>query len=56
MSFQGSAENDAGHIGQAIFVSPDLDLVCVMTGGSNDWPIYAMEEDFFESSILGAFN
>ncbi len=45
-----------GLMGQVIFVSPDADMVCVMTAGSHDPQIYSMEEGFFENTILGAFN
>lgn len=44
-----------GYQGQAIFVSPEADLVCVMTAGSNDNMIYSMEEHFFEEKVLGSF-
>jgi hypothetical protein len=44
-----------GYAGQAIFVSPDADLVCVMTADSDDWTIYGKEENLFEDSILGCF-
>jgi CubicO group peptidase (beta-lactamase class C family) len=44
-----------GYQGQAIFVSPDADLICVITAGSNDGQIYGEEENLFESSILGCF-
>lgn len=44
-----------GYSGQAIFVSPDADVVCVMTAGSGDADIYSMEENLFENSILGSF-
>jgi CubicO group peptidase (beta-lactamase class C family) len=45
-----------GYMGQEIFVSPDADLVCVMTAGSYDWHVYMKQENFFESTILGSFN
>jgi CubicO group peptidase (beta-lactamase class C family) len=44
-----------GYQGQAIFVSPDADLVCVITADSNDGQIYGDEENLFESAILGCF-
>jgi CubicO group peptidase (beta-lactamase class C family) len=45
-----------GYQGQDIFVSPDADLVCVMTAASDDYNIYSMEEGLFETDILGAFH
>ena len=45
-----------GYQGQAIFVSPDADTVCVMTASSNDDMIYGMEESFFEDNVLGSIN
>ena len=45
-----------GYQGQAIFVSPDADMVCVMTASSMDNLIYMMEEKLFENEILGSFN
>lgn len=45
-----------GYQGQAIFVSPEADLVCVMTAGSNDNLIYSMEEGFFAEKVLGSFH
>ena len=44
-----------GYLGQAVFVSPDADIVCVMTAGSSNGMIYSMEEKFFEEKILGVF-
>jgi CubicO group peptidase (beta-lactamase class C family) len=44
-----------GYLGQAIFVSPEADLVCVMTAGSGDSLIYSMEEDLFEVDVLNVF-
>ena len=44
-----------GYRGQAIFVSPEADLVCVVTADSPDSSIYTKEEDLFEEDILGAF-
>lgn len=44
-----------GYRGQAIFVSPEADLVCVVTADSLDSSIYTKEEDLFEEDILGAF-
>jgi CubicO group peptidase (beta-lactamase class C family) len=45
-----------GYHGQAIFVSPEADLVCVMTAESDDRSIYTKEEGLFERDILGAFH
>jgi CubicO group peptidase (beta-lactamase class C family) len=45
-----------GYQGQDIFVSPDADLVCVMTAGSDSNDIYSMEEGLFETDILGSFD
>ncbi len=45
-----------GYMGQDIFVSPDADLVCVMTADSQKTQIYTMEEHLFEDYILGSFN
>ncbi len=45
-----------GYSGQAIFVSPDADMVCAVTADSTDNLIYGMEENLFENEILGAFN
>ena len=44
-----------GFQGQAIFVSPDADLVCVVTASSGNAGIYGMEERLFEDMILGSF-
>jgi hypothetical protein len=44
-----------GYQGQAIYVSPDADLVCVMTAGSQDNRVYGMESSLFEKDILGSF-
>lgn len=44
-----------GYKGQAIFVSPEADLVCVMTADSPDDTIYTKEEQLFEDNILEAF-
>jgi len=58
MSFKGKTVKvfyANGYQGQAIFVSPDADLVCVMTAGSQDNLIYSMEENFFEEKLLGSF-
>jgi CubicO group peptidase (beta-lactamase class C family) len=44
-----------GYKGQAIFVSPEADLVCVMTADSPDDAIYTKEEQLFEDNILAAF-
>jgi CubicO group peptidase (beta-lactamase class C family) len=45
----------AGRGGQYIFMVPDLDLVCVMTGGNyDDWKSDLLEQQFFKSYILGA--
>ncbi|SRR5579871_427092 len=44
-----------GYQGQAIFVSPEAGLVCVMTAGSQDNMIYSMEENFFNEKVLGSF-
>ena len=44
-----------GYKGQAIFVSPEADLVCVMTADSPDNSIYTKEEQLFEDNILAAF-
>jgi CubicO group peptidase (beta-lactamase class C family) len=45
-----------GYTGQAIFISPDADMVCVMTADSQDGQIYTMEEHLFENYILGSLN
>ncbi len=45
-----------GFGGQGIFVSPDADLVCVMTAFSEDSLIYSQEEALFEKNILNAFD
>lgn len=44
-----------GYKGQAIFVSPEADLVCVVTADSPDNGIYTKEEQLFEEDVLGAF-
>lgn len=44
-----------GYRGQGIFVSPQADLVCVVTADSPDNSIYTKEEQLFEDDILGAF-
>ena len=45
----------AGKGGQFIFTVPDLDLVCVMTGGNyDDYRAETMEVGFFQAYILGA--
>jgi CubicO group peptidase (beta-lactamase class C family) len=45
-----------GYMGQEIFVSPDADLVCIMTASSQSPLIYTLEEDLFENVILASFN
>src|SRR5579871_550415 len=45
-----------GYQGQTIFVSPDADLICVMTGGNPNDSIYALEEGLFEGTILPSFH
>ncbi len=42
-----------GKFGQFIFVVPELDLVCVMTGADDD--LVMAGQDFFKAYILGAF-
>lgn len=44
-----------GYMGQEIYVSPDSDMVCVMTAASDSPLIYSMEDDLFEKVILGSF-
>lgn len=44
-----------GYRGQEIFVSPDSDVVCVMTASSDDSSVYQQEEEIFEEYILGSF-
>ncbi len=41
-----------GYMGQEIYVSPDADLVCVMTAASSSALIYSMEDHFLENVIL----
>ena len=45
-----------GYQGQAIFVSPDADLICVMTAANMNDSIYSMEEGLFRETILTSFN
>jgi CubicO group peptidase (beta-lactamase class C family) len=45
-----------GYQGQAIFVSPEADLICVMTAGNTNDVIYGLEESLFERTILTSFN
>jgi CubicO group peptidase (beta-lactamase class C family) len=44
-----------GYKGQEIYVSPDADLVCVLTADSDSTLIYAAGDRFFEDAILGSF-
>jgi CubicO group peptidase (beta-lactamase class C family) len=45
-----------GYQGQAIFVSPEADLICVMTAANMNDSIYSMEEGLFRETILTAFH
>ncbi len=45
-----------GYQGQDIFVSPDADLICVMTAASGSDAIYGLEENFFNHTVLNSFN
>jgi CubicO group peptidase (beta-lactamase class C family) len=44
-----------GYGGQEIYVVPDVDLVCVMTAGTDDYTIYGRESTLLEETILSAF-
>ncbi len=45
-----------GKGGQSIYIVPDLDLVCVFTGGNYDEKPNAQGFDFFQSYIVDAFH
>jgi CubicO group peptidase (beta-lactamase class C family) len=45
-----------GYQGQAVFVSPDADLICVVTAARSSDDIYSMEESLFRDNILNSFN
>lgn len=45
-----------GYQGQDIIVSPDADLVCVMTAANPDHGIYGLEMGFFQDVILNSFH
>ena len=58
LSWQGkpiSVFKASGYQGQDIFVSPDMDLVCVMTAAGPDNRIYGLETDLFLNGIVGSF-